>query len=390
MSDALPARRWPRLRSLNSTFLMGISLLAMLAPPAALAQAGDVPPAPLAWERATVPAAPAGMELWDVIAGGPGFIAVGGGFEEGAQVGTAVIWVSEDGRAWQSVPLFGDAARGIPRAITATADGFVVVGSGCCPDEAAVWLSPDGLMWERLPDQLVFADTAMMGVTTAGEGIVAVGCSAVLECMSGLAWTSSDGRTWSEPVVLDVLPFSVATTSAGIMALGSSEAYEGVAALSASADGLTWAEPISVGGGGSLHAAIDVPDGILAAGGTFDFESGTSDALLATSEDGLAWETQQARGLRGVWFEDVAPRDGGYLLIGWRATGDGQVPASLWTTDLRTFEPGSFPRELKRGGLLHGVAFAKEGTAAVAVGSTVLNRGVVPTVWVSVGTPSEG
>jgi hypothetical protein len=93
----------------------------------------------------------------------------------------------------------------------------VAVGSGCCPDEAAVWLSPDGLSWERLPDQPGFADTAMLGVTSTPDGIVAVGCSAVMECMSGLAWSSPDGRSWSESVLLDMLPLGAASTSAGIL-----------------------------------------------------------------------------------------------------------------------------------------------------------------------------
>lgn len=390
MSETMPARRWLRLGDLHLSVSIVVILLAVLTPPVALAQAEDGLPAPVAWERATVPNTPAGLELWDVTAGGPGFIAVGGGFELGAQVGSAIIWVSADGRTWQSVPLFGDAAQGIPRAITATPDGFMAVGSGCCPDVAAVWLSPDGLSWERLPDQASFAETAMFDVSPAPDGLVAVGCSAVMECMSGLAWSSRDGRTWSEPVLMDLLPLSVAATSAGIMALGSSEPYEGVAALALSEDGVTWTDAISLSDGGSLHAAIDMPDGILAAGGTFDFESGESDALAATSPDGAAWELLPTRRLRGLWTEDVAARDDGVLLVGWRATWDGQVPTTLWTTDLRTFTRGSFPREVKRSGLLYGVAFSEDGATAVTVGSTVLNRGAIPTVWVNVGSPSGG
>ena len=288
------------------------------------------------------------------------------------------------------MPLFGEAAQGIPRAITATPDGYVAVGSGCCPDKAVVWSSPDGLSWERLPDQAGFADTAMFDVVPAPGGLVAVGCSAVMECLGGLAWTSPDGREWSEPIPLDMLPMSAAATSAGILALGSSEPYEGVAGLSISDDGTTWGEVISLGDGGSLHAAIDVPEGILAAGGSFDFDSGRSDALVATSPDGAAWEPLPTRRLRGIWTEDVAAREDGLLLVGWRATRDGQVPTSLWSTDLRAFTRGSFPVELKKGGLLYAAAFSEDGATAVAVGSTVLNRGVIPTVWVSVGTAVGG
>jgi hypothetical protein len=390
MSKTMPARRWLRLRTSPVAIVTVAALLAALGPPAASAQTTEALPPPVAWERAQVPSTPAGLELWDVTAGGPGFIAVGGGFEEGAQVGTAIIWVSEDGRTWQSVPLFGDAAQGIPRAITATPDGYVAVGSGCCPDRAAVWLSPDGLSWERLSDQAAFSDTAMFDVTPVAEGLVAVGCSAVMECMGGLSWTSVDGRTWSQPIPMELLPLGVAPTSAGIMALGASEPYEGVAAFSLSADGVTWSEVVSLSDGGSLHAAIDVPEGILAAGGTFDFESGESDALVATSSDAASWELLPTRRLRGLWTEDVAAREDGLLLVGWRATWDGRVPTTLWTTDLRTFQRGSFPRELKRSGLLYGAAFSEDDTTAVAVGSTVLNRGAIPMVWVNAEPSAEG
>ncbi len=205
MADMNASLSAPRRRRLLIPILSTIVASASLAPGStpALGQDDEEPAAPFVFERADVPFAPAGVELWDVVAGGPGFVAVGGGFAEGDETSTAVIWVSDDGRAWQSVPLFGEAATGVPRAVTATADGFVAVGSGCCPDEAAVWLSPDGLAWERLPASPSLEGSAMLDVAATADGIVAVGCRAELECFTGLAWNSADGRTWSDPVDLD-------------------------------------------------------------------------------------------------------------------------------------------------------------------------------------------
>ncbi len=384
MSASQPARRWPRRPVLGSILVIG-GLLAALAPPTVFAQLPEGP-APQPWQRADAPFTPTDLELWDVIAGGPGFIAVGGGFEAGQEVGTAAIWVSQDGRTWQSVALLGPAATGIPRSITATPDGYVAVGSGCCPDRAAVWLSSDGFAWERLPDQPGFADTAMLGVTWQDDQLVAVGCSAQLECFGGLSWTSSDGRTWSQPVALDLMPVAVSATAAGAMAVGSSEPYEGSATVAVSVDGSAWSEASIIAPSGSLDAAIDAPVGILTVGGTTDSRNGRATTLAFTSPDGLAWEPLEGEGLEGVWVEDVTATPGGWLLTGWSTKRAGQVPATLWTTDLATFSPVPFPREMKEGGSLHAGAVASDGTTMVVVGSTILNRGEVPTVWVRDGS----
>lgn len=363
-------------------------LLAVLTSGPALAQDPGAS-APGRWQRAELPVVSSGIQLWDVIAGGPGFIAVGGGFMEGREVGSAVILVSDDGRTWQSVPLFGEAGEGIPRSLAETADGFVAVGSGCCPDVAAVWLSPDGLVWERLPEQPGFTDSAMIGVTSTVDGLVAVGCRAVLECFGGLAWTSPDGRTWREPVELDLLPLGVASTTAGVLATGSSQAYGGDAAVSSSIDGSTWSSATSVETGGVLHAVTITGDGVLAVGGTTLEPSGRSDTLAFSSPDATTWEPSDVPGLRGVWVEDVVTAPSGWLFVGWTSGRSGQRPATLWTTDLEQVRTLRFMRETKEGGLLHAAAISEDGLTLVAVGSTVLNRGEVPTVWVR-SVPGKG
>lgn len=379
MSASQPARRRPRL-DLALTSLAVLALLASAMPAATAAQPAEAPgTAP--WQRAETPAAPAGLQLWDVIAGGPGFVAVGGGFESGQEVGTAIIWVSEDGHTWQSVPLLGEAASGIPRSITATPSGFVAVGSGCCPDEAAVWLSQDGIAWERIPDQPGFADTAMLAVTSTPGGVHAVGCSAVLECFSGLAWSSVDGRSWSGPVTLDLMPGGVVGSQLGLLALGATEAYEGAAAVAFSNDGLTWDPATVVADTGWLHAAVDTPAATLAVGGTTNARSGRTETLAVTSSDGQLWAPLQAPGLARVWIEDVVAAQGGWLAVGWSAGRAGQSPATLWSSDLAEFQVLPFTREMKSGGMLHAGAIGQEDGTLVVVGSSVLNRGEVPSIW---------
>jgi hypothetical protein len=382
--------RTPRRRRTAPCGIVFVVILAALAPPAALAQDEGAPGPPIAWQRADVPVTAAGLGIWDVIAGGPGFIAVGGGFADGAEEASALFWVSEDGRTWQSVPLFGDAATGVPRAVASFAGGYVAVGSGCCPDEAAVWLSPDGLSWERLPAQPGFEATAMLAVAETPGGLAAVGCTAVFECDAGLAWTSTDGRTWAEATPVDLVPFGVTSTSAGALALGASQAYEGAPALAVSADGLAWPDAVVLPGSGSLEAALEQPYGLLAVGGTYDPETGDSDGLVATSPDGSEWDVLEAPRLRGAWLEDVASAGQGLLMAGWTVGRDGQVPATFWSPDLRTFRPGAFPRELKAGGMLHAAAFGPDGVGAVVAGSSFLNRGPVPGIWFAVEGAARG
>jgi hypothetical protein len=392
MNESLAAPRRRRLLVPWLAILVAGASLASSAG-ATFGQDDEEPPAPFAFERAEVPFVPAGVELWDVVAGGPGFVAVGGGFTGGDETSTAVIWVSDDGRSWQSVPLFGDAATGVPRAVTATADGFVAVGSGCCPDEAAVWLSPDGLAWERLPASPSLSGSAMLDVTSTSDGVVAVGCRAELECFSGLTWSSPDGRTWGEPVDLgevDLLPLAVAATEAGVLALGSGSAFGDAARLALSPDGTTWSSATTISsGGGSMEVAIERPEGILAAGGTTDPGTDRSGTLLATSEDGALWVPERPRALRGTWIEDIADRGDGLVLAGWRTRRGDQVPDAAWTADLDTFVRLEFPRDLKDSGALHAAAAAPDGSSVVAVGYSVLDRGLVPTVFVS-APPAEG
>ncbi len=362
-------------------------LLASASPGVAFAQ-GDEGQAPEPWQRAELPFTPAGLDLWDVTTGGPGFIAVGGGFADGRAQAKALVLVSSDGYAWDQVELAGVAARGSIRAITATAEGYVAVGSGG-PGTAAVWRSADGLAWERVPDAPALDGAFMLDVTSTTGGLVAVGCSGQLECAGGLAWTSPDGLDWSPPVALDFLPMGIASTTTGLLALGASEPYGGQAALATSADGVTWDPPTSFEATGSLHAAEQLPDAILAAGGSTK-ETGDSTMLLTTSPDGLSWQTLEAPATR-VWVEDLVALPDGWLFVGWESRRGETRPATRVGSDPADLARIPFPREVKEGGLLHAGAVGPTGETMVVVGTTILNRGSVPTVWVrGPGTDTAG
>ena len=89
-----------------------------------------------------------------VIAGGPGFVAVGR-LPRFYEPGSAAVWTSPDGRTWALVPgepVF-DSLRGTDAAMTdiATLDGrLVAVGWSSAPRVPAIWVSEDGFHWQQV------------------------------------------------------------------------------------------------------------------------------------------------------------------------------------------------------------------------------------------------
>ena len=126
--------------------------------------------------------------LFDVVAGGPGFVAVG---EAGARENPiATVWSSPDGHAWSASPL--DTAPSSAVALTGGAPGLVAVGTAA--GKAAIWTSSDGKAWAKVS---AVPDPAgrLVDVAAAGPGFLAAGRSG-----NGhpAFWLSADGRSWVE------------------------------------------------------------------------------------------------------------------------------------------------------------------------------------------------
>ena len=141
-----------------------------------------------------------------VVAGGPGFVAVG---EDDSQDAQAAVWTSPDGRSWSRVPadaqafgsrfaerhsvslvrLFGVAAAEDGRLVAVGVDGPGTWTVG------AVLLSANGVSWTRAPhDQVVFGGessiTRIEDVVAGGPGLVAVGGDGTILGVSAAIWTS--------------------------------------------------------------------------------------------------------------------------------------------------------------------------------------------------------
>ena len=311
-----------------------------------------------------------------VVAGGPGFVAVGGYDDH------AAVWTSVDGLTWSRVPhdeeVFGGEGGEWMADVTVGGPGLVAVGgervctdtevpgredpSTTCEDgNAAVWTSVDGLTWSRVPhDEAVFggADSyAMSGVTAGGPGLVAVGVAGALEVENqsvgdddAAVWTSADGLTWSR-VRNDEEDFGgeehqqmldVTIGGPGLVAVGrdgGGPAWDNPvggqdAAVWTSVDGLTWSrvphdENVFGGGnGGQRPAMVSVTaggPGLVAVG--YSFPS-SAPAAVWTSVDGLTWSAvthENGAELSGTMV-DVTVGDPGLIAVG---ASDG---AAVWTS----------------------------------------------------------
>jgi len=209
------------------------------------------------WQPLTSLAATAGTgtEFLGAAAGRSGYVVVGR-----QMVGRrtfAVLWYSADLRSWTSDDnggLDGRLLASTANAITATADGFVAVGSHGA--DQAMWVSPDGQHWRLDSVSLpVDGDSATLSsVVASGANVVAGGYAATRAGDIPVVVVSADGGgQWRQVVLqapggLGVITALTATprgfTAAGVV--GRSGAQHAVTWTSP--DGLTWAGPAQAAG----------------------------------------------------------------------------------------------------------------------------------------------
>ena len=226
-----------------------------------------------------------------VAAGGPGLVAVG--WEVSGGDSDVAVWTSPDGFDWSRVPhndaVFGGTGNQWAADVIAGGPGVIAVGNDSQGyGDAAVWTSPDGSAWTRVSDegQVLggFGDQTMWSVTLGGPGVVAVGWAWYgIEQYRAAVWTSPDGVTWTQVpdgpnlrggVGWATFMYAVASSDAGFVAVGneSSLGLETDPAVWTSADGLIWSRVTDPEGklarpGAQVMAAVAIgPDGLVAVG----------------------------------------------------------------------------------------------------------------------------
>jgi len=238
-----------------------------------------------------------------VVAGGPGLVAVGTDEAGGGQ--DAAVWTSSDGLTWQQVPhdeaVFGGDGNQEMCDVVAGGPGLIAVGTDRGGDgDAAVWASADGLIWERVSDQESAlggpGDQRMGAVVAGGPGLVAVGQENTTSDSNAVVWISVDGLTWErvpDPESVFGDPDStyqdmvaVVAGGPGLVAVGSDRSGgDSDAAVWASVDGFAWFrvphDEAAFGGPGDQGmGAVVVTDSGLAAE-LWDSESGENVLLVS-------------------------------------------------------------------------------------------------------------
>jgi hypothetical protein len=160
----------------------------------------------MAWQRIDDPSLDSGRHnasMRGVLAGEPGFVAWGSIYPTGPR-----IWWSIDGLAWESasVPAIEDAwveelYLGEVGDVVAAGPGFVAIGSYVRHDgwtTSIVWTSADAKSWERIPFGPVFERSHIDSVVAHRGELLAVGCELATpnDCGRPLVWSSTDGRSW--------------------------------------------------------------------------------------------------------------------------------------------------------------------------------------------------
>jgi hypothetical protein len=318
------------MRSPSRLFTPPPSLAATASPRPSLQATEDASALPLRWTEVELPATSAyeDEEYYpvanDVVAGNPGFVAVGGFGDYGSTYG-GWIWVSSDGLSWEAIQ---DADIGPSTNIDRVVHwrGGLVAGGSSIEDgrgRAAFWSSTDGIDWQGVRDRSAFTfyrherleyyGGRIVALLVEGDQLVAAALpDCDCEVRSGaVVWRTSDGVEWTrDDLTAEELPPGAAIPGGdGWLRVShrysSNDFGDPESAIETSTDQQAWRV---------VYRGMAVSD--LAAFGEGFIAVGRSG--LVTSSDGLTWTT--AGSFAPGTALEVAAADGRIVAVGQSAS----------------------------------------------------------------------
>ncbi|HEX2755332.1 MAG TPA: hypothetical protein VHM48_07710, partial [Candidatus Limnocylindrales bacterium] len=116
--------------------------------------------------------------------------------------GALASWTTHDGAAWERHWLDGSTfGGGIPQVVVAGGPGFIALGWDIEPDPAdrsTIWTSVDGIDWQQDPDASGRFEGGYVGYATVGSTVIVATC-----CAAGAPsfHVSDDGLAWAVAAV---------------------------------------------------------------------------------------------------------------------------------------------------------------------------------------------
>ena len=283
----------------------------------------------LTWERLEIPQLGDNSAVVDIVAGGPGFVAL-------AISGPAAttILTSPDGREWTASPQPEWSHAGLVSLVEA--DGrLVAVGRDTTDvdtDIAIVWISEDGVQWRRAPGGPDLQGAQLIDVVETDDGFVAIGGYPTQDAAG--AWTSPDGEIWTRAAPTEsfqhAFVWAVAAGGPGLVAVGWRRSDDPTGfdpAFWTSIDGSQWTPAATPEGaaGAQVRDVVGSEGAMVAVG---DLLMG-GQALAWVSADGTTWETITAPDSFGeASLADVVSTSRGFVALGGRNVDDG----GIWTS----------------------------------------------------------
>jgi hypothetical protein len=265
----------------------------------------------LTWQSVADVAAFDTGTVYDVMAGGPGFVAVGSISESGHTV--AASWTSTDGRTWTRGPDNPQLTDRLFLRVAHLGNAFLALGYSCADTGectgADIWTSPDGLTWSL--SSTVSPDFRLQGMAADSSKVVVL---ADYTGAPGTTFESPDAKTWTQAApapgtgqpVLGALAFG----GPGIVVVGSDDSGP---CVWTSVDGLAWSQVAS----GSALGTGEMRD--VASSGSLFVSVGRSGSAASAwaSKDGRSWtRASSGAALTGGTMDRVASVGNQFIATG--------------------------------------------------------------------------
>ena len=169
---------------------------------------------------------------FDVIARGPGFLAVGARLAKGGAL-VPTLWRSADGRHWQARTI---ANSGLAIGVVELADDTLLVAGNLTVAGAAlpvIWRSADGRRWtaHALPIEDLTTDHIIFGFEASPAGAALLLQWGTGDALRVGVFTSADGQEWVQTLVPDRYVSALGVEADAIVAIGPGDEWrtEGLA-----------------------------------------------------------------------------------------------------------------------------------------------------------------